>query len=93
MGYIYNLKTNKTIKKQDVQDIVDTLPDNLQGAFKGKESNWGWSCGCDIYYPIENILEIGGSYGISGDIAEEFVQHIISELEKKDYKVINNVLL
>lgn len=86
MGYIIRIKANKEIKEQDIDNIVNELPDNLKGPMKsvGKQV-WGWPCICDIILPKDNILEISGTYDISGHWAEQFVKFIQIKMDKKGY--------
>lgn len=87
MSYRCELIADKNIKCNEIEDIVSHLPDKLSNPVGNSTQSWGWSCGCDIYNPENNKLVIGGSYSISGAIAEEFVEHIIKELNKKGYKI------
>ena len=87
MSYKCELKSNRKIKIEDVREVVNELPKKLQGIFECSETNWGWSCGCDVWYPEDNTLIIGGSYGVSGDIAEEFVDYFKNKLKEKGYKI------
>ena len=90
MGYRCELKTDKKIKVDDVQEVLDTLPTNLKGPLNNTRTNWGWSCGCDVYEPVSNILKVSGSYSISGKIAEEFIDKIKQGLKDRGYKVKTN---
>lgn len=45
MGYCCDIKANTVIKKSDVEDIINNLPDKYTGimSYTGKQS-WGFSC-------------------------------------------------
>lgn len=54
------------------------------------KNNWGWSTDVDIYKPTnvdEHNIVFGGSYGLSGKIAEDYVNWFIEEMEKLGYEV------
>lgn len=87
MSYCCELKANKAISKIDIDDIVADLPKNLSSSIGNSKQSWGWSCGCDIYNPKDDTLIIGGSYSISGAIADDFISHVRDELEKKGYNI------
>lgn len=87
MGYSCRLKSDKNILEKDIDDIVRSLPDSLSNPIGNSKQVWGWSCGCDIYTPKDTELTIGGSYSISGNIAEEFASYICSELNSKGYNI------
>lgn len=90
MGYRCTLKANKNIKEQDVEEVLNTLPPYLSGPLGNTKQSWGWSCGCDVYLPKRNQLDIGGSYSISGGIAEDFIKHIKRGLNNKGYTITTN---
>lgn len=90
MGYRCTIKTDSYIDENDVQDMVDHIPETLQRySFNNNKQVWGWSCACDIYKPEGNKIDIGGSYSISGDIAEDFVKYFELQLKVKNYKIIS----
>lgn len=85
MSYRCTLLADKNIKKEDIDVIIDNLPNNLCSPFGNSKQSWGWSCACDVYNPVENKLDIGGAYSISGHIANKFIDYITNELSSKGY--------
>ena len=90
MGYRCTLRANKNINEYDVEDVLETLPSYLSNPFGNTRQSWGWSCGCDVYLPESNSIDIGGSYSISGSIAEDFIKHIKRGLNNKGYIITVN---
>lgn len=89
MSYSCSLKANRDILEKDIDSIVENLPEKFS-AFGGNcKQSWGWHCGCDVYIPKEEILTIGGSYSISGNIADDFVAYFKDELQKLNYNIYN----
>lgn len=88
MGYNCKIKTDSIIDIQDVQDIVDNLPAHLSAPFGNTKQMWGWSTGADLYLPEGNTITVGGTYSISGNIAEEYVDFLKQKLELKGYEHI-----
>ena len=86
MGYNCKIMTDKNIKISDVQNIIDELPEYLSRLGNSKQQ-WGWSCYCDVYKPTRKSLEIGGSYSISGEYKDKFVDYIKNGLIEKGYSI------
>lgn len=89
MGWNINIITDKEILKQDVEEIVANLPDKYRSHLPSVISykmSWGWSAYCDIKNPEGNMLPLSGSYGISGERAEEIAEYIKNEMKKIGYK-------
>ena len=89
MSYSCTIKTNKYIESSDIQDIVDNLPKELSSSIVNSKQSWGWSCGLDIYLPEGKSITVGGVYGISGHIRQDFVNFIVDNLKQKGYEVYN----
>lgn len=89
MSYRYTIKVSKTIEEKDIDDIVKELPERYRDSLGvvGRQ-DWGWHCCCDVYNPIDDTIDIGGSYSTSGWISEEFTKYIGERLEEKGYNVI-----
>lgn len=86
MGYIVKIKSYKEIKENDIDQIIYSLPDYLQGPFNQiKKQVWGWPCICDISLPKGNEIIISGAYNVSGNSAENFCRYIQTELDKLGY--------
>lgn len=49
-----------------------------------------WHAACDIYFPKGKEWLIGGSYKMSGHIAEEMVEHLKNELIKNEHTISVN---
>jgi len=89
MGYRHTIKVDKKIDEKDIDEIVKELPEKYQAIFSGiPKQEWGWPCCCDVYPPEEDTIDIGGSFSISGNICEEFINYFKDQLEKKGYIVI-----
>lgn len=94
MGWRITLKADRPIMDEDVQKIVDELPEDLTAPFFGPfpyRTSWGWLAATDIYYPEGNELELGGSYSISGAKARPMAERLTSELEKLGYTIISDI--
>ena len=92
MGWSIHLTSNQHIKRDEITEIVEALPAPLRGPWEGMgipmvTQNAGWHTACDIYEPKENILIIGGSYGMSGKIAEQMAEHLKHELERNGHTI------
>ena len=81
MSYRCTIYTTQAIKLQDIQNIVDNLPQEFSGYGGNSKQIWGWSCGCDIYNPKGTHIDIGGSESISGNIAKDFVNFVVYNLQ------------
>lgn len=89
MGYRHTIKTDKLIDEKDIDEIVKELPEKYQAIFPGiPKQEWGWPCCCDVYPPKGDTIDIGGSFSISGSIAEEFIKYFCEKLEEKGYYII-----
>ena len=86
MGWKITLKANRPIFNEDIQAVIDNLPEDLQGA-GFPDQTWGWLAATDIYYPEGNELEIAGSYTQSGHKAELMAQTLKMGLEKLGYTI------
>lgn len=92
MGWSGTLISNKEITFDEVEKIVNELPPHLVFDFvledgKPPFQGWGWSAVTDINSPDENTLSIGGSYGISGDMAETMANHLKEKLEENGHLI------
>lgn len=87
MGYSCRIRSNKEIKREDVQKIIDRMPEHYQSTGL---KNWGWNMYCDISFPQGDRILISGESVNSGYAVEEFVDHFMSELisigHKLEYK-------
>lgn len=95
LGWSIYINSDKPILEQDVDAIVEELPEILKGPWehlgiKPKRSDGGWHSACDIFAPEDKTLRIGGSYGMSGHIAEQMAEHLKKELEKQGHKILLN---
>lgn len=90
MGWRADLVSQRTISEQEVNSIIESLPEQYHlppyYGLKVRQS-WGWSARCDVFAPVANRISISGAYGISGDIAEEFVKYFMSELKKYGHTI------
>ena len=87
MGYLCEIKSDRKFESEDIQEIVNNLPDEYQRF--GQKSSWEWSLACDLKLWGEKIT-VSGSYGISGEIAPKFVKHMRTELKKRGYQLKPN---
>lgn len=88
MGWGATLKSNKEITFNEVDIIVNHLPDYLLFfGSKPRLNEWGWSTATDISKPKDNELDISGSYSISGDIAETMANYLKEKLEDNGHKI------
>ena len=89
MSYSCKIKTDSFINEDDINDIVEHLPNHLSSPVCNSKQMWGWSTGLDIWKPESNIITLGGSASISGDIAEEFVKYFEQQLKLKGYNILD----
>lgn len=88
MGWSASLKSNKEITFNEVENIVNQLPDHLLFfGFKPNLNEWGWNAATDISKPKDNELDISGSYGISGDKAEIMANYLKEKLENNGHEI------
>lgn len=96
MGWFIEFKSDRDIKEEEAQQIVDNLPSEyrykgmfkpIMGIWETSRQNWGWSAAVDINLPEGNTITIGGSYGMSGDIADKFARYFKKELQKLGHKI------
>lgn len=92
MGWSIDIHSNKKIAEKDLDKIIQELPPKLRGPWDElgipmKKSYGGWHAASDVYKPEGNTFRIGGSYGISGHIAEEFAEYLKIELEKSGHDI------
>lgn len=88
MGWSASLKSNKEITFNEVDNIVNHLPKYLLFCgFKPYLNVWGWNAATDISKPKDNKLDIGGSYGISGDKAEIMANYLKEKLEDNGHEI------
>lgn len=92
MGWSITLKSNQKIEHETAKKIVESLPQKLRGPWEsmGRRMDQavnGWSAACDVNEPEEKEWRIGGSYGMSGHVAEEMAEHLRKELEKRSHKI------
>jgi len=87
MGWSIVLTSDREISPEEVEAI---LIEN--GEYKGfmgfkPRQNWGWSVAVDVSNPEGKRLRLGGSYGISGNIAESFADAMAAGLVKRGHKI------
>ena len=92
MGWSIKITSKQEISTSEVGSIVLALPKPLRGPWEEmgyslENGTYGWRTACDIDTPIGNQLRIGGSYGMSGHIAETMALYLKQELEKKGHEV------
>lgn len=88
MGYRYLIKTDRPVRDIDITNIVNKMPEELQGPFNCNRQPWGWSCICDIQLD-NNIVSVSGSYGVSGKESLKFVTYLQGKLQNAGYKIID----
>lgn len=97
MGWSAKIESNKYISNEEMIKVVQNLPNELCwsalfGEVDGdytryKYNGWGWSAATDIYEPEGKTLYIGGSYGLSGNVAEKMAKYIKDALENIGHKI------
>jgi hypothetical protein len=90
MGWSAVVRADKAIAVTDVEAIMAELPEHLRGggqAFGATRQIWGWSSGVDVSNPVGSVVELSGSFGISGGIAKEFAAHFRRSLKARGYTV------
>lgn len=89
MGWSIRFTASKNIHEDDVEQIVNNLPPKFRSCIPEivVRQSWGWSAGVDIWKPENSTIKFSGTYGISGDIAEEFEQYFASELALLGYEI------
>lgn len=89
MSYRHTIKVDRVVQEKDIDEIVEGLPEKYQAILPGiPKQDWGWPCCCDIYYPIEDTIDVGGTFSISGNICEDFIKYFCDRLEEKGYIII-----
>lgn len=87
MGWSVTLCSSKIIAEDEIQDIVDCLPENLSSPIGNGKQRWGWHTGVDISLPKGKTIRISGSYGISGKIAVEFENYLRHKLVENNHVI------
>lgn len=88
MGWSASLKSNKEITFNEVNDIVNQLPEHLSFfGFQPHLNEWGWNAATDISKRIGKELSISGSYGISGGKAETMAEYLKEKLEDNGHEI------
>ncbi|OME55425.1 hypothetical protein BSK59_13180 [Paenibacillus odorifer] len=88
MGWSVELKSDRIITEEEITVIVNELPKEFSFPLGNSKQPWGWSTGADISIPEDNKLKLSGSYGVSGNIAERFVEYITTQLEESGHIII-----
>lgn len=86
------MKSNLEITHEEAKSIVEDLPKNLRGPWEDMgrrmdQAIHGWNAACDIHEPTGKEWRIGGSYSMSGHIAEEMAEHLKHELNKREHQI------
>lgn len=87
MGFRCTIYTKELINSDDIENILDNLPESLSNPIINTKQNWGWSCGLDVYKPESKSISVGGSYGVSGHISEPFVDYLSNHMKEKGYTI------
>lgn len=89
MGWSITLNSNKEISEEEVDRIVEQLPGEflLGGFMEPSKQDWGWSTAIDISNPRGAILNLSGSYSMSGNIAEPMASYIKEKLEENGHSI------
>jgi len=86
MSWTIDIKADRDIMVEDVQTVVDELPEELHSFFGGTSRQpWGWSCAADIYNPKGRCLTIHGA-AFSAGKADDMVVALKKGLKKLGYK-------
>lgn len=88
MGWSASLISDKEITFNEVENIVNRLPEHLLFCgFQPHLNEWGWNAATDISKPTGKELDISGSYGISGQKAETMAKYLKEKLEDNGHKI------
>ena len=92
MSWSLQITANKRVKLKDVDEIVESLPSEFQGAlgYTGRTS-WGWSTCVDILKP-GNATDDNKSFlirgaGFSRYLALDMARHFQGALEERGYEI------
>ncbi|QSF43420.1 hypothetical protein [Paenibacillus tianjinensis] len=89
MGWSIYIKTDRDIKENDVNDIIENLQETYSypNDFGIKiRQQWGWIAAVDVSIRDKNTVMLSGSYSQSGAIAEEFSAYFQEQLQVLDYQ-------
>ena len=91
MSWSANIKSDRNITQEEMQKIIDEMPDSISRiSVFGKRNQlngWGWSAGADIDIPIGNMVIIGGAYEVSEHLAEDTAKYIAGRLKENGHTV------
>lgn len=91
MGWSATITSNREITIAEVEEIIKELPKNLVVGLLNQDivpfNGWGWSAATDINVPRGNNLCINGSYGISGDKAEQMADFLKEKLAERGHNI------
>ena len=85
MSWYIDIKTDRTIEENDIQHIVDNLPEYLC-PIRFKKQDWGWPCVVDVFLPKANSITIHGAYGMDH---KTMFEYLIIHLCKCGYKIVS----
>lgn len=87
MGWHVTVTSGKTIPVEDVQKVIDELPEEFGMKKTMEKQSWGWPCYGDVMKPSGNKISLGGACSMSGDKAEEFTAAISNGLKNLGHDV------
>jgi hypothetical protein len=88
MSWGINLKSDKAITADLIDEVCSDLPDELRGPFGCRSGREWWSMAVDIWFrPVEpNIIRLTGA-GFSRGIATGFSETFARRLEKRGISI------
>lgn len=81
MGWSIDITTSKDVSENDIDEIINDLPDFLTQGF-GKQK-WGWSLAVDLCLRSSREISLSGSYSMSGENSELFAEAFARRLGKR----------
>ena len=90
MGWSAKVNLDKPISRNELGEILLTLPPPLRGIGNCGDMGWGWSCAVDVHWrdadDHEKVsIDLGGA-AFSGQIAYKFLSTLEKLLKSKGFE-------
>jgi len=90
MGWRITVKSDRKIENSLVDEIISAMPTELcrelPDGIKTRQE-WGWASGVDVSNAKGKNIDLSGSYGCSGKIAEPFAAYFADALRAKGHQI------